>query len=279
MGNIEDIYRKNLFWLLNTLTMPDVITGEMFNDRFVSGEVKDLDISKWFGVTYVPILQDALKVGLFPIMPNMKYPPIVKAFVVPFESYPHIDRLPSIDDLKFKSLISSDKVICLVSNKPKYPIGASVRCVILPDIRDLERLIFGEEEWDFTKDIEGRPLADQLHQEITEARQCKEANLPIATIATLAIAMETACKMILEEKQIRYSPTKDGLNDLLNHLTRNGLMSEKDKQAFLSLKGVRNAVDHSHTGLVTNQNAELFFATGEDLIRRLLKSSVHDGSA
>lgn len=112
----------------------------------------------------------------------------------------------------------------------------SIFGLIIPDIRDLERLMFDEDD-DILIAINGLPFADQLKQEVLEARECMKNNLSIAVIATLAIALETACKITLQTNPKAYNPHKDGLNDLLSNLLKNDPLSEKDRQAVLTLKG------------------------------------------
>jgi hypothetical protein len=266
-------------WVFKALSMPEKLNKSVF-DRFFTQTDDSLPVTKWFGMNYMHILSDNLKFGSFPYVPSMKYPPIVKAFVVPYDEQQDLSHYPSLSDLGFQTVLGTECVYTLVSNKPQHPIGVGLHCVFLPDLRDLERLIMVDEKIsDFSLEaFRTLPLIEQLEQELTEARACKDNNLAIATVATLSIAIETACKVVLEQRNITYQRVRDGLNDLLNHLVRNGFLSEKDRQACLALKGLRNAVDHGHSGILTIQNAELFFSSGSGLIQTILQSAIHDGT-
>lgn len=139
--------------------------------------------------------------------------------------------------------------------------------------------MFEEESPLIAELINGLPLSDQLQQKLDEARKCRDLKLPIATIATLSIAMETACKVVLENHSISYNRGKDGLNELLNKLVHHELLTEKNRQAALSLKGMRNSVIHGHNGLTSEDNGRMFFTCGDGIITEILKSVKHKGSS
>jgi uncharacterized protein YutE (UPF0331/DUF86 family) len=258
---------------IRALALSQRITISAFRNFFDTSKDVDVLAKKLTGISQMTMSNDGFNYTVFPFVPNTKYPPIVKAFVLTPDELP-VDRLPTPAELGFMTFVADDGTYCTINDTKKF--YGSVQCTFLPDLRDIERMIYGENVMGYLSNVRGLPLSDQLEQEINEATICKNQRLPIATIATLSIAMETACKLVLEKREVSYLRNKDGLNELLNTLVKNGLLSETDRQACLSLKGLRNAVNHAHTGIVTEQNAEMFFVTGQSLIGTILQSAMHD---
>lgn len=260
------LYNDCVKWIFEVLSLPDQMSSQEFNEFISSVESSTLPIAKWIGFTEIIINHDGKSWGLTPKIPSMVYPPLIKPIIIPFNDKP--SNYPNVTDYGFQTYEGTDHVKCLLTRKPfKY---AWMRCIYVPDFRDVERIILNLEDNDYMELIRTLPLGDQLEQELFEARSCREMKLPIATIATFSIAIETACKIVLHQKGIKFNPIKDGLNDLLNHLANNSLITEKDRQAVLSLKGLRNSVDHSHSGTIGKHNSDLFYSAGEELLKRIL---------
>jgi len=269
LNEFQKTIDKNLAWIIRVLSLPQKIKADEFEKFFTRSE--DDPIAKTMtGIQHLYTYSE-YNYCFFPFVPNMQYPPIVKPFIITSED---ISSQSAPSDLGFTWFTGDDGTYCTVSYCEKF--HGSIRVIFIPDMRDILTIV-GVENRNFS-DLTGFPLSDQLEQELNEAKICMDHKLPIAVIATLSIAIETACKIVLETNNIPYSRNKDGLNDLMNSLVRNDLMSEKDRQACLALKGLRNAVDHAHSGTVSLHHAEMFYKTGVSLIQTILQSAVHNGS-
>ncbi|MEK5181336.1 hypothetical protein [Paenibacillus odorifer] len=270
-------YSENYNWIRNLLSMPDILTISEYNEFVSEIEKCPLLIAQWVGFEEIRIFPTERPLGIVPFIPNMNYPPIIKTFIVPFSEQTDVRNFPSLNEYGLRTLISSNNIHCFITNIPNS--NAWGKCVYFPDLRDLERLIYSNERVPIEEITSGLKMGDQLAQELSEAKMCKDINLPIATISTLSIAMETACKIVLEHSEIEYSRAKDGFNDLLNKLLKHNLLSGKSHASALALKGYRNSITHGHQGMATENKANVFYMCGYELIEEILQSIKHEGDS